>query len=38
MSYYACRMMIKRSKENHVLKCRQLFHQLIIDIYIKIES
>jgi len=31
-------MKIKRNKENHILKCRQLFHQYIVDMYAKVES
>ncbi|GFT68522.1 putative DNA helicase [Trichonephila clavipes] len=38
MNYYAYRMMIRENADNHVLKCRQLFHQYIVDMYAKIES
>ena len=38
MKYYAYRLMIRQDEENYILKCRQLFHQYIVDIYAKIES
>ncbi|XP_059160882.1 uncharacterized protein LOC131944344 [Physella acuta] len=38
MKYYAYRLMIRENQENHILKCRQLFHQYIVDMYAKIES
>ncbi|GFX85925.1 helitron_like_N domain-containing protein [Trichonephila clavipes] len=38
MSYYAYRMMIRENADNHILKCRQLFHQYIVDMYAKIKS
>ncbi|UYV77690.1 hypothetical protein LAZ67_15001947 [Cordylochernes scorpioides] len=38
MNYYAYRMMIRENADNHILKCRQLFHQYIVDMYAKIES
>lgn len=38
MSFYAFRLMIRLNTENHILKCRQLFHQYIVDMYAKIES
>ncbi|GFV91560.1 helitron_like_N domain-containing protein [Trichonephila clavipes] len=30
--------MIRENADNHILKCRQLFHQYIVDMYAKIES
>ena len=33
MNYYSYRMMIRENAENHILKCRQLFHQYIVDMY-----
>lgn len=30
--------MIRQNEENHVLKCRRLFHQYAVDMYCKIES
>lgn len=30
-------MMIRNDKSNHILKCRQLFNQFIVDMYAKIE-
>ncbi|XP_055584901.1 uncharacterized protein LOC129737764 [Uranotaenia lowii] len=38
MNFYAYRLMIRRNVENHILKCRALFHQYIVDMYVKIES
>ncbi|KAF8778853.1 hypothetical protein HNY73_015538 [Argiope bruennichi] len=38
MNYYAYRTMIRENADNHILKCRQLFHQYIVDMYAKIES
>lgn len=32
MNYYSYRLMIRENAENHILKCRQLFHQYIVDI------
>ncbi|KIH61445.1 hypothetical protein ANCDUO_08281 [Ancylostoma duodenale] len=36
--FYASRIMIRDASSNHLLKCRQLFHQFIVDMYAKIES
>ncbi|KIH53763.1 hypothetical protein ANCDUO_16097, partial [Ancylostoma duodenale] len=36
--FYASRIMIRDESSNHLLKCRQLFHQFIVDMYAKIES
>ena len=38
MNYYSYRLMIRENAENHILKCRQLFHQYIVDMYAKIET
>src|ERR1043165_9341430 len=38
MNYYSYRLMIRENDENHILKCRQLFHQYIVDMYAKIET
>ena len=38
MNYYSYRLMIRPNDKNYILKCRQLFHQYIVDIYVKIES
>ncbi|XP_036343195.1 uncharacterized protein LOC118752408 [Rhagoletis pomonella] len=38
MNYYAYRIMIRGNQENHILKCRKLFHQYIVDMYAKIET
>ena len=38
MNYYFYRLMIRPNDENHILKCRQLLHQYIVNKYAKIES
>jgi ATP-dependent DNA helicase PIF1 len=38
MNFYAYRMMMRFGTVNHILKCRQLFHQYVVDMYAKIES
>jgi hypothetical protein len=38
MAFYAYRIMSRVREENHILRCRQLFHQFIVDMYAKIES
>ena len=38
MNYYSYRLMIHENAENHILKCRQLFHQYIDDMYAKVET
>ncbi|GFV20704.1 helitron_like_N domain-containing protein [Trichonephila clavipes] len=38
MNYYSYRLMIRQNAENHILKCRQLLHQYIVDMYAKIET
>ena len=38
MNYYSYRLMIRHNEDNYILKCRQLFHQYIVDMYAKIES
>ena len=38
MNYYSYRLMIRQNAENHILKCRKLFHQYIVDMYAKIET
>lgn len=30
--------MLRQNDDNHILKCRQLFHQYIVDMYAKIET
>jgi len=30
--------MTRVGEDNHLLRCRQLFHQFIVDMYAKIES
>ena len=37
MNFYAYRLMI-RANEDNILRCRQLFHQYNVDMYVKIES
>jgi len=38
MNYFSYRLMNRQNEENYILKCRQLFHQYIVDKYAKIES
>ena len=38
MDFYAYRMMMRSGTVNHILNCRQLFHQYVVDMYAKIES
>jgi hypothetical protein len=39
MNLYAYMIMVRAGVDNHILRCRQLFHQLfIVDMYAKIES
>ena len=38
MNYHSYRLMIRPNDKNYILKCRQLFHQCIVDVYAKIES
>ena len=38
MNYYANRLMIRANEDNNTLRCRQLFHQYIVDMDVKIES
>lgn len=38
MNLYAYRIMLYRDTTNHILQCRQLFHQFIVDMYAKVES
>ncbi|KIH67100.1 hypothetical protein ANCDUO_02572, partial [Ancylostoma duodenale] len=35
--FYASRIMMRDASSDHLLKCRQLFHQFIVDMYAKIE-
>jgi len=38
MDFYACRLMTRVGEDNHLLRCRHLLHQFIVDMYAKIES
>ncbi|XP_061395554.1 uncharacterized protein LOC133331174, partial [Musca vetustissima] len=38
MNFYAYRIMIRRNTLNHIVNCRELFHQYIVDMYAKIET
>ncbi|CAF1606331.1 unnamed protein product [Rotaria magnacalcarata] len=38
VDFYAYRIMMRTGAVNHILRCRQLFHQFIVDMYTKIES
>lgn len=36
--FYAYRIMIRENQSNHLIKCRALYNQFIVDMYAKIES
>jgi hypothetical protein len=36
--FYAYRIMVRETGSNHILQCRQLFHQYVVDMYAKIEA
>ena len=38
MDFYGYRLMQRGGEINHILRCRQLFHQYVVDMYAKIES
>ncbi|XP_031634678.1 uncharacterized protein LOC116347980 [Contarinia nasturtii] len=38
MDFYAYRMMLRANQTTHILQCRQLFNQFIVDMYAKMES
>ncbi|XP_017469499.1 PREDICTED: uncharacterized protein LOC108361401, partial [Rhagoletis zephyria] len=38
MNYYAYRMMIRTHEDNVILKCRRLFQQFAVDMYVKVET
>ncbi|XP_063912257.1 uncharacterized protein LOC135129106 [Zophobas morio] len=38
MDFYAYRIMIRAEQSNHILKCRHVFQQFIVDMYAKVES
>lgn len=38
MNYYSYRLMIRENEDNHILKCRQLYHKYVVDMYVKIET
>jgi len=38
MDYNSYRLMIFKNAENHNLKCRQLLHQYVVNMYAKIET
>lgn len=38
MDIYSYRLMIRTNTDNHILKCRHLYHQFVVDMYAKIES
>lgn len=37
-NFYSHRIMIRQDEDNYILRCRQLFHQYIVDMYAKIET
>jgi hypothetical protein len=38
MDFYAYRLMVRDTEQNHIVNCRQLFHQFVVDMYATIES
>ncbi len=38
MDFYAHRIMVRDANVHHILRCRQLFHQFLVDMHTKIES
>ena len=38
MNYYSYRLMIRENEDNHILKCRRLYHKYVVDMYVKIET
>ncbi|XP_028967934.1 uncharacterized protein LOC114828343 [Galendromus occidentalis] len=38
MNYYSYRLMMRDDSDNHILRCRQRFHQYVVDMYAKIET
>ncbi|XP_063929850.1 uncharacterized protein LOC135142114 [Zophobas morio] len=38
MDFYAYRIMIRVEQSNHILNCRHVFQQFIVDMYAKVES
>ncbi|XP_062714405.1 uncharacterized protein LOC115261339 [Aedes albopictus] len=38
MDFYSYRLMTRGADYNHIVNCRQLFQQFVVDMYVKIES
>lgn len=38
MNFYSYRLMIRQNEVNHILYCRRLFNQYVVDMYAKIET
>ncbi|CAH2224923.1 jg5073, partial [Pararge aegeria aegeria] len=38
MNYYSYRLMIRENEDNHILKCRRLYHKYVVDMNVKIET
>ena len=38
MNYYSYRRMVRENEDNSILKCRRLFHQYVVDMYVKVET
>lgn len=38
INYYSYRLMVRQNEDNYILKCRRLFHQYVVDMYVKIET
>ncbi|XP_050338577.1 uncharacterized protein LOC126765036 [Bactrocera neohumeralis] len=38
MNFYSYRLMVRPQEQNYILRCRKLYHQYIVDMYVKIET
>ena len=38
MDFYSYRMMLRATNTNHLLNCRQVFSQFVVDMYAKVET
>jgi len=38
MNYYSYRLMGQENEDNHILKCRRLFHQYAVNTNVKVET
>lgn len=38
MSYYSYRLRVRENEDNHIIKCRRLFHQYAVYMSVKIQA